>query len=148
MLDYSALKAADVALSPPIVNPAAAAAALNTQTVMLPPQDFSAIEALNILLINGDWPRIVVRSETRPIDANGPISAALSAVALLQSRGMVQATNTVIWTVFQAMLTALVQSGDVGLTTQAAILALRTPAVPAWPVVLTADDVTMARSLP
>jgi hypothetical protein len=40
----------------------------------------------------------------------------------------------------------LVQAGDVGVGSQSAILALRTPTAPAWPVPLTADDVIAARS--
>lgn len=148
MLDYHALKVADAALSPPIPDPSAAAAALNAQTTTLPPQDFPALSALNILLTNGDWPKIIARSETRPIDSAGPISAALSAIALLESRSTIQASSATVWAAFAASMGALVTAGDISSASQAAIAALRTPTVPAWPVVLTGNDVTAARSLP
>lgn len=148
MLDYAAVKAADAALSPALPDPVAAAAALNAQTVTLPPQDFPALSALNVLLLYDDWPKIIVRSEMRPVDNGGPISAALNAVALLEARGTIYASNDTVWTAFQAMLAALVASGDIGPASQAALLALRTPSVPRWPVALTDHDIDTARSLP
>lgn len=147
MLDYVAIKVADAALSPPIADPDAAASALNAQTEALSPQDFSALDALTVLLAYGDWPKIVVRSEVRPLDTGGVVAAALSAVALLNSRGVIHAKSDTLWAVFTSQIAKLVGAGDVSPASVAAITALRTPVVPLWPVVLSGNDIVAARGL-
>lgn len=142
---YAQLKVADALLA--IIDAAAAATALNAQTMILPPQDFPALAALNVLLIAGDWPKVVVRSEIRPLDQAGAVGAALSAVALLQSRGTIQGSNATAWASFSTAIGILVSAQDISPASATAIAALRTPTVPAWPVVMSADDVLAARAL-
>lgn len=144
-LDYNALKAADAALNPPQADPAAAAAALNAQTITSGPTDFSAISALNILLISGEWPKVIIRTEARPLDAI--VGAALSATTLLQARGIISGTDETAWAAFIAALNGLQSVGDISAASVAAIEALRTPTKPAWPVVLTDNDIIAARGL-
>jgi hypothetical protein len=71
----------------------------------------------------------------------------LSAAALLEARGTIQGSNPTAWTAFSTSVAVLVTAGVVSPASVAAIGALRTPTVPVWPVVLTADDVIAARSL-
>jgi hypothetical protein len=155
-MNYATLKAADAALPGAPLDLADATAALNAQTVTLPPQDIAVSSAMGVLLLSptGDWLRLeaaaaqAISSLTAPTQADQVTMAAKLALALVS--GPVTAIGTSqpsILATWNGFVAALVAGGVLSAATQAALQALVTPTVPLWPVVLTENDVAAARGI-
>lgn len=152
---YDQLKAADASLDPIIPDPVAAAATLNAQTVVLPPQAVSTRFALEALIrtTTFDWSKIVLRSRGSISNPSSPTSqdmavyAAIAAITLLESTSQLNLADPAAWAVFNGALTILQAAGDVSASAAAALTALRTPTVPVWEPPVSDQDVTSAREL-
>lgn len=154
MWTYPQVKVADAALSPTIADPVAAATALNAQTVVLPPQNIALKQATNILLLAGDWAKIILRSRGSISDPNAPTAADLAVLSAISASEMLRvvgeiilASDTATWTAFATQLNSLSAVGDVSAASAMSIEALRTPIVPAWNPPVTDQDVLAARGL-
>lgn len=153
ILDYDALAQAWAALSPVPATDLEAADLLNAQTRTLPPQDIPVGVVKNTYLLSGEWFPItqLAKRETSgtnpPTDADMAIIAAFLTVETLNS-GRTTAIATSrddVWVRVNQLIGALVAAGVVSTETYNALAALRTPAVPLWPVILTEHDVAAAR---
>ena len=145
---YPDLKAAYTALSPAPADDAAAAATLNAQTVTLtqPAADVGLGDIQGVLLLSGDWLKIVGRSKGAASSAalTDPVNVAQLAVALVEGKAAtVGAAN---WNSFLGMLQVLVGSADVQQNTYNQVAALAPLTVAKWQPAVTALDVQAAKA--
>lgn len=150
-MDYFALKEADAVLG--ISDPEQAAAALNAQTVTLPPQNIPADLIRNILRRPLEWPRILLVARMALSGAVPPtatdqlVTACVAAADLADSSTLIQTSDESVWATFLSGIQAFLAAGLIGQASHDAIVALRTPTVPAWPKIIIADDVVAARTI-
>jgi hypothetical protein len=153
MLDYASIKTAVAALSPQPASNEAAAASLNAQTQTLPAQDVpsSSIRSVLLLSVSFDWAKLVAfaaKPLSDPIGLTGAsdplIAVCVTAMEAIGNTTTFAASNAAAWGAIEGMLAVLVSAGVISSASETALLALRTPPAPAWPVVLTAADIATA----
>jgi hypothetical protein len=153
---HAQLKAAYEALSPAPADDAAAAAALNAQTTTLPPQDALCSDARQVILLTGEWVAIkalasqTVSSFTSPTLSDQAAIAAATCEAALDPSSNIQSltvSDNAVWASVQTMLGALYSAGVLSAASHDRLTALRTPTVQTWEPPVTAEDVSVARSI-
>lgn len=152
MWTVAQVKAADAALSPPLSDTNAAAAALNAQTTTLPPQDINTGDVERILVPTGEMFAInafsqkTVSNPVSPTISDIQIMAAWNMVRILERFNVIQTSLDSVWQASQEQLGILEQAGLLSPSSAAAIAALRTPTVPLWDPPLTGNDIATARA--
>lgn len=153
-MDYAALKAADAALPGAPLSLAAAATALNAQTVVATARDVAWSSIRDVLMNNFDWGTLV--GCTVPVGATLPggavqtlpvLSAAVAIHECCIYGGTFNAANQTVWnrlTTAAGLLTPA-SVGGISSASATAVTALRTPTVPTWGAV-NAGDVQTARA--
>lgn len=112
-------------------------------------RDVPTAEARGMLLASGEWGGIVLLSRATP-SAEAPdvlIAAAITAIDTLSLTETLDTTDAVVWLSVQQMLAGLVWAGAVTPATAAALLALRTVALPIWAPPPSEHDIAAARAL-
>ena len=149
MWTYAAVKAADAALSPPIADFGQAAATLNAQTQTAPIQYVAIGSITSVLLMSGtgDWDKVQARAVMATTGGAGDqaISLAKRAVFLMTS-SQIKNVAAADWPGFSAMMSVLVEVGDISTASQTAITALAQPTVPLWSPPLDAGNIQTARA--
>lgn len=154
MWTLAQIKAADAALSPAQPDPAAAAAALNAQTVSQTNRPILWADAKKVARTSstGDWSRIVARSKQTPTlpPATANDAAILAAINAVESEDgdLIDPANSAQWTTFINGISSLEAAGDLSSATAAAIQGLTSVTTPTWQPPLTAGDVQTARVQP
>ena len=153
---YAQVKAADAALSPPAADPAAAASALNAQTVSLsqPANAIGIRSVVSVLLLSQtfDWARVQALA-AQSLSATWQSAPTAQDEAILIAQAAVhQATDPdasvdpAHWSAFAASLGALASAAAVSPASQAAILALARMTAPVFDPPLIPGDIQTARA--
>lgn len=150
---YAAVKAADAALSPAIADPAAAAAALNAQTVSVV-VDMATADARAVLLVSGEWFGIKqlgkqsVSGTSPPTAMDQAIAAANIAVDTLTLTTVLHVSDAPTWAKVQQLAGGLITAGVLSQASLDTWTAMRTKTQPAWTPPLSAGDLQTARNQP
>ncbi|GAC1332147.1 MAG: hypothetical protein NVSMB20_03250 [Bradyrhizobium sp.] len=146
---YAQVKAADAALTPAVPDPAAAAAALNAQTVSTT-VDVRTTDVRAVLFPTLEYAKIGMTAQVRAYDTTTTqslVQVCFTADRFFESNKTVLANDTAGWNGAVSLLGQLVTAGLVSTASRDAIVALRTAAAPKWAPALTNNDVIFARSL-
>lgn len=144
-LDYAALKSADAALG--IADPAAAAAALNAQTVTVA-ADIPSADARAVLLLSGEWFKIkqLAKMALTGTATDQAIAAADICVDTLTLTTTLQTSSDAVWAAMQPMIGGLQAAGVISADSVAAWAAMRERTRRAFPSDVTGDDIIAART--
>lgn len=144
---YADVKAADAELG--IDDPAAAAAALNAQTVTVL-VDVPVSDARAVLLISGEWFKVkqLAKQQLTGGPADQVIAAADICVDTLTLASTLPTSDPVQWAEMQPMIGGLLQAGVISQASVNAWTAMRSRTVPKWQPELDTGTITTARAQP
>jgi hypothetical protein len=155
---YQQLKTAYQAISPVPANYTAAAVTLNAQTTTSAPLDLQWAAIRDVLMNDFDWGGLVQCVQTSvggvlPGGATQTVAIQAAAIAIRECcvwGGTLNASNTTVWNKLTAAANLLTPGGVGGISAASAnaVVAMRTPTVPAWSPAVTAGDVQTAVTQP